>query len=79
MGKRKMQNLFNTAKGHLIQAIGVPAAGVGSSLMISMQDDVIRAFGITLSNWCLIVSFIYGLFQLFMAIYKHFKKKGDDE
>ena len=43
-----MQNLFKTVKGHVIQAIGVPAAGVGSSLMISMQDDVIRAFGITL-------------------------------
>ena len=62
-----MQNFFKTVKGHIAQAIGVPVAGVGSSLMISMQDDVIRVLGVTLSNWCLIVSFIYGLFQLFMA------------
>ncbi|RUS66672.1 hypothetical protein CUZ56_01953 [Saezia sanguinis] len=72
-----MQNLFKTVKGHVIQAIGVPAAGVGSFLVISMQDDVFRVLGVTLSNWCLIVSFIYGLFQLAMAIKKHARK--DDE
>jgi hypothetical protein len=72
-----MQNLFKSVKGHVIQAISVPVAGVGSSVMISMQNDVIRICGITLSNWCVIVSFIYGILQVILAVRKHTKEESE--
>lgn len=65
-----MLSFFNTIKGHIVQAIGAPMAGIGGSFILSMQNDVIRVFGITLSNWCLILSFAYGLFQAILALLK---------
>lgn len=74
-----MLSFFNTFKGRLIQAIGAPMAGIGGSFILSMQNDVIRIFGITLSNWCIILSFAYGLFQAILAFLKLIKMATEND
>ena len=61
-----------------MQAIGAPIAGAGGSFFISMQNDVIRIFGITLANWSLILGVSYSLFQFILAARKSRKDKEDD-
>lgn len=74
-----MLSFFNSIKGRLIQAIGAPMAGIGGSFIISMQNDVIRVFGITLSNWCIILSFAYGLCQAILALLKLIKMATEND
>jgi len=73
-----MRNLFTSAKGHIIQAISAPVAGAGGSFIMSMQNDVIRIFGITLANWSLILGVSYSLLQFILAVRKSRKGKEDD-
>lgn len=48
------------------KAFALPAGVMGG--IITTENDVIRIFGITLSNWLLIISAIYSLIQIFFFI-----------